>query len=112
MTPPDLIQLANCNAHQLTKDGKKGDWIIRENITDAELFRFNGRISDEDMFAIMKFARQYELIALNTGIQHQKGRQDKTLEEANMRLLEESRSILAHNEFLAETVERLTAGEN
>ena len=45
----DKVQLASCNAFQLTENGKKGDWVIRENITDEELHRFNGRITDEDV---------------------------------------------------------------
>lgn len=111
MTDENLIQLASANAFQLTESGKKSDWIIRENVTDEELHRFNGRISDEDMFEILRFARKYELIALNVGMQHQKKIQDAKLIQENTELRAKLEAIIRHNDFLADTVERLTTGE-
>lgn len=106
----DKIQLASCNAFQLTESGKKGDWVIRENVTDEELYRLNGKISDQDMFEIMKFARKYELIAFNAGIQLQKERACKQLQVENAQLRSDMAGILARNDELADALERATRG--
>jgi hypothetical protein len=108
----DKIQLASCNAFQLTEKGKKGDWLIRENITDEELHRFNGRIPDEDMFEILRFARKYEIIAFNAGITMQKEHQCAALQAENDQLRADLGGILARNEELASAVERLSRGDN
>lgn len=112
MITEDLVPLANANAHQLTVKGVKQDWLIRENISDQELATLNARISDEDMFAILHFARKYELAALNAGIAFQKDKQNKALNEQIARLLGERAAMIEHNEQLAVTVDRLTRGEN
>lgn len=104
----DYIPLANANAGQGTTNGVKSDWVVRENITGVELGEFNARISDEDMFRILKFARKYELAAFNTGIQFQKDLQNEKLEADIARLTQERQAILKQNEELAATVERLT----
>ena len=101
----DYIPIANANANQITSDGVKGDWTIRENITDRELATFNGRISDEDMFNILAFARKYELEAFNAGINFQKDKQNEQVE----RLISERNAIIVSNEQLSATVERLTS---
>jgi hypothetical protein len=106
----DKIQLANCNAFQLTESGKKGDWVIRENITDEELYRFDGRLADEDVFEIMRFARKYELAAFNAGIQLQKERGCKQLQAENDQLRDDMAGILARNDELADALERATRG--
>lgn len=108
----DLVPLANANAHQLTVKGVKQDWLVRENITDEELATFNARISDEDMFAILNFARKYELAALNAGIAFQKDKQNVLLQEHNARLAGQLEAMIEHNEQLAAAVDRLTRGEN
>jgi hypothetical protein len=64
----DYIQLQNANMFQLTNNGVKQDWLVRENITDAVLAEFPSGVSDELMFQIIKFARKYELKAFNAGI--------------------------------------------
>jgi hypothetical protein len=107
----DLVPLATCNAFQETVKGTKQDWVIRENVTGDKLGEFKARIADEDMFAILRFARKYELAALNTGVDLQRGKQDRLLNDENARLRQQLESIIAHNEMLAETVERLTTGE-
>jgi len=96
----------------LTSNGVKGDWLIRENITDRELGTFNARISDEDMFAILHFARKYEVEALNAGIEWQKDKQNVMLRDQIARLLAEREAMIARNDELADTLDRLTRGEN
>jgi hypothetical protein len=66
----DLIQLQNANMFQETKTatGDKTDWLVRENLTDEVLATFPSKTSDQDMFAIIHFAREFELKAFNAGI--------------------------------------------
>lgn len=107
-----LIPIAHANAFQLTTDGKKGDWLIRENVTDVELHRFEGRISDQDMFEILRFARKYELEAFNIGIDFQKKTGNALLTQQIAELSAKNEAIIRHNDVLASTVERLTNGES
>jgi hypothetical protein len=101
----DLIPLANANAFQLTEKGMKSDWMIRENITERELGIFAGRISDQDMFDVLRFARKYELEAFNAGVAFQRAKE-------NQRMNLERQAMIDRNNELAETVDRLTRGEN
>jgi len=68
----DLIKLQNANMFQETTRGVKSDWLIRENITGDTLATLSASVSDQDMFKILKFARQFELEAFNAGIQFAK----------------------------------------
>jgi len=110
-SPPDLVDLRTAHATQLTHKGVKGDWSVRVNVTEEELGTFNGRISDEDMFAILRFARKYELIALNAGIQFQRHKQLDIQREYTLGLEAELQAAKEHNDKLADTVERLTRGD-
>ena len=113
MSTVDQIPLANANAFQLSEDGKKGDWIIRENATDRELARLNGRISDEDVFAILHFAREYELLAFNAGIDFQKAHLNAAADRQIKGLLSERQAMIQRNEELANALERAhTRGAN
>ena len=112
MITEDLIPLANANAFQLTNDGVKGDWLVRENITERELATFDARISDQDMFTILHFGRKYELAAFNAGIDFQKDKQNVLLRKQIDQLILERGAMIKRNNELAETLDRLTRGEN
>jgi len=112
MITQDVVPLANANANQITSNGVKGDWAIRENITDRELATFNARISDEDMFAILHFAREYELAAFNAGVDFQREKQNSAHKIEVTRLILEQGAMIKRNNELAEAVDRLTRGEN
>lgn len=109
--PPDLVDLRAAHVTQLTHKGVKGDWSVRANVTEEELGTFNGRISDEDMFAILRFSRKYELIALNAGIEFQRHKQVEIQMERIQNLTAELEAATAHSDKLAATVERLTRGD-
>lgn len=111
MTTKDVVPLANANAQQLTHNGVKGDWTIRENITDRELATFPARISDEDMFAVLRFAREFELAAFNAGVAFQRDKQNTAHRAELDRMVSEREAMIERNNVLAETVERLTRGE-
>lgn len=106
MDNKDLIDLQNCNAYQQTNDGNKTDWIIRKNITGEELAKFPLNVSDKLMFSIMDFAKKYELIALNAGIQFQKGRQDESLTQENIALKQNLKAATDRTEQLSNILEK------
>lgn len=97
----DLIPLQNSNAFQSGSGADRSDWIIRENETDKELFTLPKTISDQDMFAVRKFAKQYELEALNVGIQFQKKQQDFKSQERIANLEEALKDSISHSNKLA-----------
>lgn len=69
MNNKDLIHLQNAHVTQYTyEDGRKSDWSLQMNETNEELFSFPGDWSEEMVFTVLDFARKFELIALNVGI--------------------------------------------
>lgn len=108
----DLIDLQNCHATQITHDGVKGEWRVRKNITSEDLYTLPGTISDADLQSCLDFARKFERIAFNAGIEFQKklslamyGTQaDELLEknrlatEENMRLASKLQSLIGEKE--------------
>lgn len=97
----DLIPLQNSNAFQTGSGAEKSDWLIRENETDAELFELPKTISDSDMFAVRRFAKQFELNALNIGIEFQKKQQDFKSQERILQLEEALKESIEHSNKLA-----------
>ena len=70
LTP--LIDLATAHVTQLTKHGKKSKWFVRKNITSEDLATLRSTFNEGEVFEILDFARKFELIAFNAGIQFQK----------------------------------------
>jgi len=102
----DKIQLQNANMFQETVDNTKQDWIVRENISGVQLATFPANVSDQMMFKIIKFARQYELKAFNTGIQFGKTQVDTHADECAF-LKEQLRESIVHSDKLAEKLNQL-----
>lgn len=98
----DLIDLANAHVTQLTgSDQKKTPWSIEANITNEVLGKLDAAFTEKQVFEILDFARKYELVALNAGIQFQKGISDehwKRIESGLLRVIEE---LTAENDRLS-----------
>lgn len=107
----DLIDLQHAHVTQITEGGTKGPWMVRQNMTSEDLWELPAHMKDADVFAIMAFARHFELVALNAGIQFQKGHQDARLLADNQQLEAKLQAMQHHNDRLAEVVERLTRQE-
>jgi len=103
----DLIELQNCNMHQLTSNAGKSDWQIRENITDNILDVLPNTISDRDIFAIVKFARKFELKAFNVGIDFGKKKGTAPLHDEIRYLKEQLAASIEHSDKLANKLEEL-----
>ena len=68
-----LIALSAAHVTQLTGvDGKKGPWRVCANKTNEVLAELDSKYTEAQVFQILDFAKQYELIAFNVGIQFQK----------------------------------------
>lgn len=108
----DLVDLANAHVTQLTgSDQKKTPWSVEANITNDVLAKLDASFTEKQVFEILDFARKYELVALNAGIQFQKGISDtywKDIESKLKRVIEE---LTAENDRLAGLLEDLIGEE-
>ena len=75
------LQSAHITQYTTEQDGKSA-WKVRQNITSKDLFEFPGHLSEKDIFTCLEFARKFELIAFNTGIQFQKDVQKEQIQIA------------------------------
>lgn len=108
---PDLIDLQNAHVTQLTKDGVKSEWLVRQNITSKDLATLPSRFSEEEVFAVMDMARKFELDALNAGIHFQKDRQNQVLISQNAELRNQLRACVEHSDRLAAKLESFIISE-
>ena len=76
---PELIDLQSANITQISKDGVKGEWKVKKNITGETLGVLSSKITDKDVRQVLNFAKKFELIAFNEGIKLQKTRQNELL---------------------------------
>ena len=101
----ELIDLQSANATQLTSNGSKGEWSIKKNITGELIQVLPAIVSDELIFTILDFARKYELIALNAGINFQKGKENELLADNIIILKQINRDLVEENTRLANILE-------
>lgn len=105
----DLIDLQHCHATQTALHGVKTPWQVLKNNTEEKLWEFPATFSESQVFAALDFAKHYELIALNAGIDFQKDKQNSLLVAQIDQLRATVKELQRHNESLAETLDRLTA---
>lgn len=101
----ELIDLQSANATQLSANGVKSDWKINKNVSGAILQTFPSTVSDELLFSILDFARKYELIAFNEGINFQKGKENEVLAATVAELQQANAFLIAENSRLADALE-------
>ena len=107
----NLIDLQTAYPTQLTteQDGKL-DWVVYDTARQ-KLAELPKELTDSQMFAIMDFARKFELQAFNIGMFHMKSQKDeeikKILERGNAQLQE----LRDENTRLALALEQHIIGE-
>ncbi len=111
MKNTEFIHLQNSHVNQQTQGHVKSPWSVQKNITNEELAEFPPHIQDNDMFLIMNFAKKFELIAFNEGINFGKKRQNDILNPFIEELKHNLKLAREENERLAETLDRLTKQE-
>ncbi len=94
----DLIHLQTANVHQSSKDD---DWHVRANITGEELYTLPNKYREDDIFTIIKFGREFELKAFNTGISFQKKMDNKIFSDKEKKLLRVIKELEEANDKLA-----------
>ena len=108
--PQDIIHLQNCHATQHKgKDGKT-DWSIEQNINNNQLGILPRKLSEKEVFSVLAFARKYELIAFNAGIQLQKNKHNDYLYAQIKEQKAIVKELTQENEKLALVLDNLTQG--
>lgn len=97
---PELIDLQSANVEVIERLGEPTKWNVRKNISGESLKVFEANITNDFMFSILNFAREFELKAFNIGIAHQKGK-------ANVLLKDKIRILMGVNKELADENIRL-----
>ena len=105
------IQIQAANVYQGThSDGTKTDWLVRENITGVELFKLRSTYKEDEVFEILAFARKFELIAFNVGIDFGKAEAKKYYETVINGKNEVLKALTAENSRLAEVLDKKIKG--
>lgn len=97
-----LIDLQNAHATQYTDSEGKSVWHVRQNITSNDLYELPGDWSEKQVFKSLHFAREFELIALNAGIQFGKKLNINQFNLEKENLLKVIKDLTASNSRLAE----------
>lgn len=99
----DLIDLQQAHVTQFTTESgaKKGPWLVRQNITSKDLAELPSYLSEADVFTILDFARKYELLAFNIGIDFGKKKTVKVYKTLLDRLELKLKMATEENERLA-----------
>lgn len=103
----DFIVLQAAHVTQLTTSGVKSEWQVKKNITGDLLHTFPATVPDNLMVAILDFARDYELLAFNSGIKFQKDKQNEYLQAQIAELVGVNKEIAGENVRLASILENL-----
>jgi len=101
-----LVELADSNITQHTNGHIKSEWKVMAQGNDKPIMTFPSTYSENEIFSIMDFAKDYELKALNAGIKFQRDKQNAVLKELidNQKIIIEALKV--DNDRLAEALER------
>lgn len=100
--------LSKASATQFTDNGKKSDWLIRDN--EEVLHRLPKHFTEREVMDIVKFGRKYELKAFNNGIEFQKKKEPvekKSLQSVVRQLKTENERLLKENERIGSKLDEL-----
>ena len=100
----DQIDLANCHVTQNTKDGKKSDWIVKRK-DGEELATLPKDLNEKQVMKAIHFARKFELIAFNKGIQFKKSVKTEMVPDERKKLHAVIAGLEKHNSVLAEKLD-------
>lgn len=105
----EYIELQTSHVTQISKDGKKGNWLVKQNGTGKNLHTLPVMLSDQDVFNVMHFAKEYELKAFNSGIRFQKTKQNDFLTDKVEQLTEVIQALTEENERLSTVIDKFHA---
>jgi len=107
----DLIHLQNAHATQHTNDGLKTTWKVLTNETEKLLYELPAGWDDKTLFEALDFAKKFELIALNVGINHGVREELKRFTTEKGNLLKVIDGLTKSNEKLAEKLGKFIGEE-
>lgn len=107
----EMIDLQHSHVTQSLTGHKKSPWSVQQNITNKELAQLPAHLTDDVVFAIMRFAKKYELLAFNRGIEFGKDVQMAVYQPLIDQLNKKIKLGREENERLAEALDRLTKKE-
>ena len=107
----DIIDLQHSHVTQNTSGTKKTPWRVQKNITNDELAQLPAHLTDSEVFAIMRFAKKFELLAFNRGIRFGKEKQMETYKPLLIEYELKLKLARDENERLADVLDRLTKKE-
>jgi len=111
MLNEDIIHLQNAHITQYSGVNGKTDWKVRKNITNEDLAELPGDFTEDEVFKVMKFARDFELIAFNEGIAFGKKEMRNHYESIITRTQQNLRLAREENERLATKLEKFIISE-
>lgn len=106
MTNTDIIHLQHAHITQYSGDDGKTAWKVRKNITSEDLAELPGDFTEDEVFKVMEFAREFELIAFSEGTKLGKKVMRDTLDPFIVNLQKELQIICEENERLATKLEK------
>ena len=104
---PELIDLQSAHMTQHTGENGKTDWSVEKNITNERMTTLPKRLKETEVFSIINFAKKYELIAFNTGIEFQKDKQNAFLTATIKELQKNNQDLADENIRLAGILDNL-----
>ena len=107
----DIIHLQHAHVTQHSDSKGNSPWRVNKNITNETMAELPQHFSEEEVFAIMHFARKFELIAFNEGIGHGKKVTREVYEQKIQFGDEQLRLAREENERLANKLMQLIAKE-
>jgi len=107
----DYIHLQNAHVTQYTSVNEKTDWKVRKNITSEDLAELPGDLTEAEVFKVLEFARDFELIAFNTGIRFGKAEMRNHYEPIISRMKQDVLLMRSENERLASKLEKFIISE-
>jgi len=103
----DLVHLQHSHTTQLTDgNGKKSEWSVQQNVTDEELYSLPKHWNEATVFTALDFAKEFESIALNSGINHGVKMMTNKYEQEKKELLNIINFLKEENKKLADTLDK------
>lgn len=107
-----LIPLATAHVTQTKTDkAGKSTWSVEANESNEVLAKLDANYTEKQVFEILDFARKYELLAMNIGVQFQKDMSDTYWKNVEAKLKKVIKELTVANDRLAEKLETLIGEE-
>lgn len=107
----DLIHLQHAHVTKYTGEKGESKWLVRKNITSEDIAELSSDYTEAEIFEIMDFARNFELTALNEGIEYGKNLNKKWFMEQVEQQEKQLQLLREENERLSDKLIKLISKE-